>query len=272
MNEEPTVYEVMAATVSHELRDFERWFLGLATGEETILLLSHVPLVGMALAQHTHAPNSVMSVAGWGLNPVLNEMPTLESEIPTTTIHWRCEAHITMSAPFHPFATKRGDVDVGFASAAHVDKYGNCNTVCIGDYHQPKIRLIGPVNQPLHFSCFGREIIIMPHEKRNFVDRVDFISGVGYLDGPEARARLGFLGSGPVMILTNKAVFDFDPKTKLARLKSLHPGVSLEDTRGNTGYVHNFMPKKVAITPQPTPEELRIIREVIDPRGVLLPR
>jgi len=272
VNKEPTVYEVMAAAVSHQLKDFERWFLGLATGEETILLLSHVPLVGMALAQHTHAPNSVMSVAGWGLNPVLSEMPALESEIPTTTIHWRCEGHVTMSAPFHPFATKRGDVDVGFASAVQVDKYGNTNTVCIGDYHKPKIRLIGPVNQPLHFTCFGREIIIMPHEKRNFVDRVDFISGVGYLDGPEARAKFNFIGDGPSIILTNKAIFDFDPKTKQARLKSVHPGVTIEEVRENTGYIHDFIPKQVPVTPLPTPEELKIIREVIDPDGVLLPR
>jgi len=273
MSSEPTVYEVMAAAISHELRDFENWFTGLATGEETILLLSRVPMVGMSLAQHTHAPNSFMLVAGWILNPVLSEIPTtMESEFGTALQDWRCECRATMMPLLHPYVPEKGDVDVGFGSAAQVDKYGNCNIVCIGDYHKPKVRLVGPINQPGHFAFFGREIIVVSHEKRAFVDKVDFVSGAGYLDGPGARERLGLLGGGPCMILTDKAIFDFDPDTKLVRLKSVHPGVSLEDVKQNTGYIHDYIPHEVGETPPPTDAELRIIREVIDPRRVLLPR
>jgi glutaconate CoA-transferase subunit B len=271
MSSNPTQYEVMAAAIAHELKDFENWFIGLATGPRTILLLSRIPLTGMALAQHTHAPNSLILVAGWLMNPVASEIPTsMESEFGTALRDWRCEGY--SNSLISPYSAERGDIDVGFGSAAQVDKYGNCNIVCLGDYYKPKVRLIGPINQPGHFSLFGREFIVVEHEKRNFVDRVDFISGVGYLDGPGAREKLGLSGGGPCIIFTDKAIFDFDPETKLAKLKSIHPGVSLDDVIENTGYTHDYVPEKVPETPPPTDEELRLIREIIDPRGMLLPR
>jgi glutaconate CoA-transferase subunit B len=205
------------------------------------------------------------------MNPVVSEIPTgMESEFGTLLRDWRCECW--SNSLISPTCPGRGDIDVGFGSAAQVDKYGNCNIVSIGDYHKPTVRLIGPINQPGHFSLFGREFIVVEHEKRNFVDRVDFISGVGYLDGPGGREKLGLTGKGPCIILTDKAIFDFDSETKLARLKSIHPGVSLDEVIENTGYAHDFVPEKVPETPPPTDEELKLIREVIDPRGVLLPR
>ncbi len=271
MDAKPSVYEVMATAIAHELKDFENWFIGLATGSETILLLSRIPMAGMALARHTHAPNSFMLVAGWLMNPVVSEIPTgMESEFGTVLRDWRCECR--QNSLIRAASAGRGEIDVGFGSAAQVDKYGNCNIVCIGDYRAPKVRLVGPINQPGHFSLFGREFIVVKHEKRNFVDRVDFISGVGYLDGPGAREKLGLIGGGPHVIFTDKAIFDFDPKTKLARLKSIHPGVSLDEVVANTGFSHDFIPETVSETPPPTDKELRLLREIIDPRGVLLPR
>ena len=271
MSSKATPYEMMAAAISHELNDFEQWFIGLATGETTILLLARIPIAGMALAQHTHAPNSFMLVAGWLLNPVVSEIPTgMETEYETILQDWRCECRGNSLIP--PYNADRGEVDVGFGSAAQIDKYGNCNIVCIGDYYKPKVRLIGPINQPGHFALFGREFIVFDHEKRNFVDKVDFISGVGYLDGPGAREKLGLTGGGPSLIFTDRAIFDFDPETKLARLRSIHPGESLEDVIANTGFTHDYVPQQVPETPLPTDEELRLLREVIDPRGVLLPR
>ena len=112
----------------------------------------------------------------------------------------------------------------------------------------------------------------MDHEKRNFVDKVDFISGAGYLDGPGAREKAGLTRGGPCLVLTDKCIFDFDPVTKQVRLRSLHPGVTLEEVIANTGFTHNWIPDQVPETPSPTPEELRLIREVIDPRAVLIPR
>ena len=264
MSTKPTDYEVLAAVISHELNDDEVWFIGLATGLETIFLLSRIPLVGMSLAQHTHAPNSIMSVQGYIVNPEVREAPTaMESEYATELYDWRCECQNAKSLP---------TPDVGFGSSAQIDKYGNSNIVSIGDYHKPKVRLIGPINQPAHFSMFGREYIVFDHDKRNFVDKVDFVSGVGYVDGPGGREKLGLPGGGPRLILTDKAIFDFHPETKLARLKSINEGVSLEEIIENTGYTHDWVPDQVPVTPQPTDEEVRLIREVIDPEAKLLPR
>ncbi len=264
MSTKPTLYETMAAVISHELNDDEVWFIGLATGLETIFLLSRIPLVGMSLAQRTHAPNSFMSVQGFCVNPAVNETPTaMESEYATELYDWRCESQNSSSLP-RP--------DVGFGSSAQIDKYGNSNIVAIGDYHRPKVRLIGPINQPAHFSLFGREYVVFDHQKRNFVDKVDFISGVGFLDGPGGRERLGLPGGGPRLILTDKAIFDFHPETKLARLKSVHPGVSLDEVIEDTGYMHDWVPDAVPETPLPTDEEVRLIREDIDPEAKLLPR
>lgn len=267
----PSVYEVMATVISRELRDHELWFLGLSTGPQTILMLTRLPIVAMALAQQAHAPNSWMLVAGWVMNPDVSKIPTeMESEFGTPLGHWPAEAF--NNSHCMSYVAARHEIDVGFGSAAQVDKYGNCNTVAIGDYHRPKVRLIGPVNQPGHFSLFGREIIIMPHEKRNFVDRVDFISGAGYLEGPGSRERLGLHRGGPCIILTDKAVFRFDTTTKLAYLESTHPGVTLEEIVAHTGFTHDYIPRTPSVTPAPTTEELDLIRQKIDPRSVLLPR
>jgi glutaconate CoA-transferase, subunit B len=266
-----SVYEVMAAVISRELRDNELWFLGMSTGPQTILMLTRIPIAAMALAQRTHAPNSWMLVAGWVMNPDVSKVPTrMESEFGTTLGEWPCEAFNNSLAM--SYIAARHEIDVGFGSAAQVDKYGNCNTVAIGDYHRPKVRLVGPINQPGHFSLFGREIIIIPHERRNLVDRVDFISGAGFLDGPGSREGLGLRRGGPCMILTDKAVFRFDPETRLAVLSSIHPGIEIDDVIACTGYAHDYVPPVVAVTPGPTQDELRLLREEVDPRGAMLPR
>ncbi len=265
-----SIYEIMATVIARELRDNELWFLGLSTGPQTILMLTRIPIVGMALAQYTHAPNSWMLVAGWVMNPTVSSVPTqMESEFGTALGRWPAEAFnnsLSMS-----YVAARHEIDVGFGSAAQVDKYGNCNTVAIGDYARPKVRLIGPVNQPGHFSLFGREIIILPHEKRNFVDRVDFISGAGYLQGPGCREAAGLHQGGPCMILTDKGVFRFDRDTKLAQLESMHPGITLDEVVEETGFVHDYVPQSVSVTSPPSQDELLLIREQIDPRNVLLP-
>jgi glutaconate CoA-transferase, subunit B len=269
--DEATVYEVMAAAIARELRDHEMWFLGMSTGPQTILMLTRIPIVAMNLAQHTHAPNSWMLVAGWVMNPDVSKAPThMESEFGTSLGEWPCEAFNNSLAM--SYVAARHEIDVGFGSAAQVDKFGNCNTVAIGEYARPKVRLVGPINQPGHFSLFGREIIIMPHEKRNFVDRVDFVSGAGYRDGPGSRERLGLRRGGPCMILTDKAVFRFDHPSRLAVLESVHPGVDVDEVAATTGFTHDFMTHPVTSTPLPTREELRLMREVIDPSGAMMPR
>jgi len=158
---------------------------------------------------------------------------------------------------------------VGFLSGSQVDKYGNINTTVIGDYHNPKSRLPGSGGANPIGSLAKRVIIIALHDSRRLAERVDFITTPGYIDGPGARERWGLpAGTGPSAIITNKAILRFDPESKEAYLASYHPGSSVEE-------VVRLTPWKLKVaddvheTEPPRREELRVLREILDPARVI---
>ncbi|MCL4664809.1 hypothetical protein L0Z14_28285 [Burkholderia multivorans] len=113
----------------------------------------------------------------------------------------------------------------GFSSAVQVDRVGNINSVCIGDHDKPKVRLVGPILQPEHMTLFGREYVMMPHhDRRNFVENVDYVSGVGYPGGLAGRRELGLMSGGPCMVVTPKCIFDFDRQAGRMKVASIHAG------------------------------------------------
>ncbi|WP_445503430.1 CoA-transferase [Microvirga sp. G4-2] len=264
-----TIEELLAIHLAKSFKDGEVGFTGLATGGAAALYATAIPLAAMQFARCTHAPNLTILLAGWSINPniaTLKELPAAEFESGLQGLE--CEAQM-MSYPGH-YAVRRGDVDFGFGSGVQVDRQGNINSVCVGEYKRPKVRLVGSILLPEHLALFGREYIMMPHhEVRNFVQRVDYVSGVGYPGGAAGRQSLGLEMGGPEWIVTPKCIFDFDKAEGRARLKSLHPGVSLEDVRRSTGFeVFETNPER---TPEPTDEELELLRRVVDPRGILIP-
>ena len=133
---------------------------------------------------------------------------------------------------------------------------GNLNGVCVGDHARPTVRLVGPILHPEHMTLFGREYIMMPrHDRRNFVEEVDYISGVGYPGGLAGRAALGLDGGGPELVITPKCVFDFDKEAGRIRVRSIHPGVARDDLRDNTGFDLGNL-DAVPETPEPSAEVL----------------
>ncbi|HEX2056436.1 MAG TPA: CoA-transferase [Nitrospiraceae bacterium] len=264
-----TIEELLAIRLAKSFKDGEVGFTGLATGGAAALYATAIPLAAMQFARSTHAPNLTILLAGWSINPnlaSLKELPAAEFESGLQGLE--CEAQM-MSYPGH-YAVRRGDVDFGFGSGVQVDRQGNINSVCIGDYNKPKVRLVGSILLPEHMALFGREYIMMPHhEVRNFVERVDYVSGVGYPGGREGRRNLGLEMGGPEWIVTPKCIFDFDRTEGRARLKSLHPGVSLDEVRRSTGF--DILEAHPEYTPEPTDEELEILRCVVDPSGILIP-
>ncbi|MEE8471967.1 MAG: CoA synthetase, partial [Dehalococcoidia bacterium] len=108
------------------------------------------------------------------------------------------------------------------------------------------------------------------HDKRVFVEKVDFISGAGHLDGPGGRERAGITTEGPRLCVTPRCVFDFDPESKVMRVKSLHRGITLDEVVDNMGF-SPVLPGKLPTTEPPTTEELRLLREEIDPNSILRP-
>jgi glutaconate CoA-transferase subunit B len=162
-----------------------------------------------------------------------------------------------------------GWVDVGFLAGSQIDKYGNINTTAIGDYEKPKSRLPGSGGANPIGALAKRCLIIALHNTRSLAEKVDFITTPGYLDGPGARERWGLPpGTGPQVIITNKAVMRFDSETKEAYLESYHPGTSVAE-------VVKFTPWKLKVshdvheTEPPREEEIRVIREIVDPHRMI---
>jgi glutaconate CoA-transferase subunit B len=163
-----------------------------------------------------------------------------------------------------------GRIAVAFMGAAQIDRYGNLNTTVIGDYDHPRVRLPGS-GGACEIAIHAHKVYIMTRlEKRSFVEKLDFVTSAGHLDGtPGARARLGMPGGGPQLVVTDRALFRFDRATGEMMLSSLHPGVTVDEVRAEVGWPLKVAPD-LATTAPPTPEELRIMRQELDPQGLYL--
>jgi glutaconate CoA-transferase subunit B len=151
--------------------------------------------------------------------------------------------------------------------------YGNVNaTVCGGDYSKPEVRFPGSGGAGAMAANCERVIITMVLEKRRFTRKVDFITNIGYGDGaPDYREKSGVRGSGPYRVITNQAVFGFEEKTKRMMLLEVAPGLKPGDIQDKVDF-ELIIPEKVKVMEEPKAEDLRLLREVIDPGGVFLGR
>lgn len=259
--------ELITVALARSFRNGEVGFTGLVTGGAAALYGTSIPLAAMSLARAMHAPDLTILLAGWSHNPDLNALEVMpDSEFDAVLRDLPCEAHM-MTYP-GTWAIKRGDIDFGFSSAVQVDRVGNINSVCIGDYMRPNVRLVGPILQPEHMALFGREYVMMPHHtQRNFVEQVDFVSGVGYPGGLAGREQLGLLRGGPEWVVTPKCIFDFDKIDGHIRVKSIHREED-RDIQLHTGF--RVETSDANLTASPTAEELDLLRRHVDPKGILL--
>jgi glutaconate CoA-transferase subunit B len=157
---------------------------------------------------------------------------------------------------------QRGYVDVGFMGGAQIDPYGNLNSSFIGDPTKPKIRLPG-TGGGNDISSLTNMIVAMKHEKRRFVENVDFITSPGFIRGGTSRRDSGLPSGGMWRVITELAVFGFDEKTRRIRVLALNPGVTREEVQENTGFKLDF-DDKLQVTPPPTDHELQTLR-LLDP-------
>jgi len=157
-------------------------------------------------------------------------------------------------------------VDVGFLGGLETDAYGNLNTTLIGDPQGKFRHFTGSGGANDLASCARRTIIIIRHEARKIKEAVSFVTSPGYLRGDKDREAAG-LGGGPSRVITDKAVFGFDPASKRMRLESIHPGNALEDVLSNMAF-QPIVPDDLPVTEPPTAKQVRLIREEIDPEGM----
>jgi glutaconate CoA-transferase subunit B len=167
------------------------------------------------------------------------------------------------------YVLQAGRVDVGFLSGAQVDRFGNINSTSIGsDARRPKVRFSGS-GGACDIACLAaRTIIIAKHEKRRFPEKVDYITSPGWLEGGNSRGQAGLVRGGPSAVVTTMGVMRFRPSTRAIYLASYHPGLSPEMLADNTGFPLDT--EGAVETPAPTAQELRILREVVDPERVFL--
>ena len=163
-----------------------------------------------------------------------------------------------------------GYPDIAFLPAANVDKYGNINTTCFGDYSKPKFRL-GGSGGACDFGALAKKVIIMlEHERQRFPEKVDFITTPGYLEGADSRQNAGLKpGTGPEAVITTLGVFKFDEDTKEMYLDTYFPEGSVEEVK--KGFQWDIkISKNLKVASPPTEEEIRILREELDPYGMYL--
>ena len=172
---------------------------------------------------------------------------------------------LQVTSMFELFAyyLQAGLIDVGFLGASQIDRFGNINTTVIGDYGTPKVRLPGS-GGACEIAINARKVfVIMPQSKRSFVERIDFTTSPGHLGGERPPA---WLGVGPAIVVTGLGVYRFDDRSGEMELRSLHPGITLEEAREATSWDLRVA-EDLAETPPPSDEELRLIREELDPEG-----
>jgi glutaconate CoA-transferase subunit B len=174
---------------------------------------------------------------------------------------------VTSMYELFAYYLQAGLIDVAFLGGAQIDRYGNLNTTVIGSYDQPKVRLPGS-GGACEIAIHAKQIlVIMRQAQRSFVDRLHFRTSPGHSGDPAHDAARGWNGSGPTSVVTDLGTYAFDDATGEMTLMTLHPGVSLDDVRANMGWDPRVS-DHLGETVPPTPEELRLIREDLDPGGV----
>jgi acyl CoA:acetate/3-ketoacid CoA transferase alpha subunit/acyl CoA:acetate/3-ketoacid CoA transferase beta subunit len=247
--DECTRNEMMIVAAARQIREGEVTIVG--TG---------LPMAATALAMHTHAPN-LNYIVETGIGDLMPVHASL-SVADTRLLGAAKPSFVRNILEALGFLVQRGLADLGFLGGAQIDMYGNLNATCVGDYAKPKKRFPGSGGANPIASCAKRVLIIIRHEKRRFLERVEYITSPGHLQGGDSRRAAGLRGGGPDRVITDMGIMDFEPESKRMRVISLHPGITREKIQEATGFPLLFVPE-VAVTPPPSPEELNILRTKI---------
>jgi glutaconate CoA-transferase subunit B len=226
------------------------------------------PCAAAMLAQRTHAPRLVILFEAGGVAP---ELPTMPISVGDSRTFYRAVMATSMADVME--TCQRGMIDYTFLGGAQIDPYGNLNSTMIGkDYARPKVRLPGSGGANDLASFCWRILVVTPHDRRRFVEKLDFVTTPGYLTGPGAREAAGLPpGTGPFRVITDLAVLGYNEATRRMQVLSLHPGVTLERVRSQTAFELGAA-EALTTTEPPTDRELQILREEVDPYRYLLGR
>ncbi|HLJ91818.1 MAG TPA: CoA-transferase [Gemmataceae bacterium] len=234
----------------------------------TVAVGTGVPCAAAMLAQRTGAPHLVIVFEAGGIAP---QLPTMPISVGDSRTFYRGLVATSMADVME--TCQRGLIDYTFLGGAQIDAYGNLNSTMIGsEYRRPKVRLPGSGGANDLASLCRRILVVTNHDRRRFVEQLDFLTTPGYLSGPGAREAAGLPpGTGPYRVITDLAVLGYDERTKRMQVLSLHPGIALEGVQQATGFELSVC-EPLATTAPPTEQELRILREEIDPHRYVIGR
>jgi len=233
----------------------------------TVFVGYGIPQIAAILGQKLYAPDIVQVYEYGAVGPEV-ATPFRRNMMADARNSNRAFWWTTMN--FAMATASAGFVDYGILGAAQIDPYGNINSTIVGTYEKPKIRFTGSGGGNEVASLCWKTIIVLQHEKRRFLPKVDFITSPGYLTGPNAREEAGLpRGTGPYRVISTKAVFDFPKETSRMRLIARRADVSIDDVLENMSFRPEVADTVELIEP-PRPEELRLLREEIDPDRIVI--
>jgi len=252
MSETYSASEMMIAVAARMLKGARTVFVGVG-----------LPNIACNLARITVAPDMEMIYESgvYGARP-----ERLPLSIGDPTLVSGALSVVSMADLFGLYL-QRGLVEIALLGGAQIDKYGNLNSSVIGDYAKPKTRLPGSGGACEIATNAQRTFMIMRLKRRAFVEKLDFITSPGHLSGGDSRSRLGLPGKGPEIVITDRAILNFDNADREMQLSALYPGISEKDVRAETGWDLRRAPMIEEVSP-PSPEELRLIRQELDPNGM----
>jgi len=247
--------EMMTIAAAREIKNGDIVFCG--TG---------ISMLAAMAAKNIHAPDSVIFFETGAIDSRLEELPLAVGD-PRIMYHTSSNSGL-----FDAFSTmqnrKIGARVLGVLGAAQIDKYGNLNSTVIGDYEKPDIRFSGSGGACDVASFVSRTLIFMKQDRKKFRERLDYLTSPGYLSGPGAREKAGLPPGGPYRVITDMGVMGFDDRTVEMFLMSYHPGVSPHRITQEAEFDIDI--SRAVETPPPSVEELRLLRDVCDPDGLLL--
>ena len=241
--------EMMTVTAARSMRNGMTCFVGIG-----------LPSEAANLARRTHAPDLVLIYESGAVGAKPDHVPL---SIGDGVLAETADAVVSVPEIFN-YWLQPGRIAVGFLGAAQIDKFGNINTTVIGaDYAQPSVRLPGAGGAPEIAASCREVIVVVRQSRRSFVERVDFVTSVGFGDGAGSRERLGLTGAGPRKVITDLGVLEPDPATCELTLTGLYPGGSVAGVRAKTGW-ELAVAEDLTTTDPATDEELTALRELLD--------
>jgi glutaconate CoA-transferase, subunit B len=229
-------------------------------GARTVFVGVGLPNIACNLARHTVAPDMelIYESGVYGARP-----ERLPLSIGDPTLVSGALSVVSMADLFGLYL-QRGLVEIALLGGAQVDRYGNLNSTVIGDYAKPKTRLPGSGGACEIATNAQRTFMIMRLKRRAFVEKLDFVTSPGHLTGGDSRAQLGLSGGGPELMITDKGILNFDNSQREMQLSALYPGVTVDEVKAEVGWSLRLAGKMEEVDP-PSAEELRLIREELDP-------